>query len=263
MADEPTVRAPGDHFSDLARAYVEFRPRYPAELFDWLAAEAPARDAAWDCATGNGQAALELAARFGRVEATDVSPTQLAHAEPHPRIRYRQAPGEASGLESGSVDLVTVAQAVHWLDLPRFYAEVGRVARPGALLAIWGYQLFSTGERWLDAEIERFFAEIVGPYWPPGRELLDQGYRGLGIPFPELDPPPFEMRAEWTLAGLTGFLSSWSAVDRFRKARGEDPVAPFVATLASRWGEPDQSRIVRWPVVLRAARLGARAPVSD
>lgn len=257
MADEPTVRAPGDHFSDLARAYVEFRPRYPAELFDWLAAEAPARDAAWDCATGNGQAALELAARFGRVEATDVSPTQLAEAEAHPRIHYRQAPGEASGLAERSVDLVTVAQAAHWLDLPRFFDEVGRVGRPGALLAIWGYLLLQTGDERLDAALHRFFAETVGPFWPPGRELLDARYRGFEFPFEEIEAPAFTMTATWTLAGLHGFLSSWSAVDRYRKTLGVDPVPPFVAEVALLWGDPAARRTISWPVALRAARLPA------
>jgi len=255
MANAPSGRTPGDHFSDLARAYVEFRPRYPAELYDWLAAEAPAREAAWDCATGNGQAALELAARFERVEATDVSPSQLAEAEAHPRIRYRQAPGEASGLPPSSVDLVTVAQAAHWLDLPRFFDEVRRVGRPGALVAIWGYQLMRTGNAALDAAIQRFFGETVGPYWPPGRELLDAGYRGFEFPFPELRCPAFTMTAVWSFGAFGGYLSSWSAVDRYRKALSADPVPPFLAEVAPLWGAAAQVRTVTWPLALRAARL--------
>jgi SAM-dependent methyltransferase len=255
MADEPTVRAPGDHFSDLARAYVAFRPRYPAELYDWLAAGSPAREVAWDCATGNGQAALELAERFGRVEATDVSPSQLAEAEAHPRIRYRQAPGESSGLAPRSVDLVTVAQAAHWLDLPRFFDEVARVGRPGALLAIWGYQLLRSGEEALDAAIQHFFGDTVGPYWPPGRELLDAGYRGFELPFQEIPCPTFTMTASWSFASFGGYLSSWSAVDRYRKARSADPVPPFLAEVARLWGDPLRVRTVSWPLALRAARL--------
>jgi len=257
MADTPPSATPADHFSDLARAYAEFRPRYPTALFDWLAAEAPARDAAWDCATGNGQAALELAERFARVEATDLSPTQLAEAEAHPRIRYRQAPGEASGLEPRSVDLVTVAQAAHWLDLPRFFAEVGRVGRPGALVAIWGYQLMQTGDERLDLEIRTFFGETVGPYWPPGRELLDAGYRGFEFPFPEVRCPTFTMTASWRFEAFGGYLSSWSAVDRYRKALAADPVPPFLARVAPLWGAPDRARAVSWPLALRAARLPA------
>jgi len=255
MADPHPPTTPGDHFSDLARAYVEFRPRYPAELYDWLAAESPAREVAWDCATGNGQAALELAERFGRVEATDVSPSQLAEAEAHPRIRYRRAPGESSGLAPHSVDLVTVAQAAHWLDLPRFFDEVARVGRPGALLAIWGYLLLQTGDADLDAALHRFFAVTVGPYWPPRRELLDAGYRGFEFPFAEIATPTFTMSASWNLAGLHGFLSSWSAVDRYRKALGRDPVPPFVAEVARSWGDPAARRTVSWPLALRAARL--------
>lgn len=257
MTAEPPSPPPADHFSGLARAYVEFRPRYPAALFDWLAAQAPAREAAWDCATGNGQAALELAERFERVEATDLSPSQLAEAATHPRVRYSQASGEASGLAPRSVDLVTVAQAAHWLDLSRFFAEVERVARPGALVAIWGYQLLRTGDERLDSEIRTFFGETVGPYWPSGRELLDAGYRGFEFPFPETACPGFTMTATWSFEAFGGYLSSWSAVDRYRKALSADPVSPFLAQVAPLWGERDRVRTVAWPLALRAARLRA------
>ncbi len=251
------IEAPGDHFSDLAEAYARHRPRYPPALYDWLGEQSPGRRAAWDCATGNGQAALELARRFERVEATDVSPTQLARAPAHPRIAYREAPGEASGIAAGSVDLVTVAQAAHWLDLPRFFAEVERVARPGAVLAIWGYLMLRTGVEDLDAAIGQFFSATVGAYWPPGRELLDAGYRDFEFPFPEIAAPRFTMAATWSLAGLQGYLSSWSAVDRYRKALGIDPVPPFVVEIAPLWGEPTESKTVSWPLALRVARLSS------
>jgi SAM-dependent methyltransferase len=245
-----------DHFSTLAEEYARSRPRYPAALYDWLAERAPAREVAWDCATGNGQAAVDLAGRFARVEATDISTTQLERATPHPRVRYRLAPAEASGLADASVDLVTVAQAAHWLDLQRFFAEVRRVARPGGLVALWGYQLLESGSAALDRELVRFFGEIVGPYWPPGREILDEGFRTIAVPFAELAPPRFEMKVEWNLAQLSGFLASWSAVDRYRRALAKDPVPPFVAEIAPLWGDPAATRAIRWPMALRVARVG-------
>src|SRR5262245_38403499 len=119
-----------DHFSTVASNYALYRPRYPAELFAYLATLVPTCEFAWDCATGSGQAAVALAAHFKRVIATDASATQIANGETHPRVEYRVAPAEQSGLAAASVDLLTVAQALHWFDLPRFFVEANRVLRP-------------------------------------------------------------------------------------------------------------------------------------
>ncbi|HEX6397189.1 MAG TPA: class I SAM-dependent methyltransferase, partial [Steroidobacteraceae bacterium] len=128
-------------FTTVAREYANFRPGYPPKLFAWLARVAPARDAVWDCGCGSGQASVALAEYFERVHATDVAPQQIAAAKPHPHVTYAVAPAERSGLPAASVDLVTVAQALHWFDFDRFYAEVRRVCRPGGLLAVWAYEL--------------------------------------------------------------------------------------------------------------------------
>lgn len=249
MAAEPPRFA--DHFSGVAATYARFRPRYPEGLFYWLAQVAPGRELAWDCATGSGQAAAGLAAHFDRVVATDASAAQIEAATPLPRVEYRVAPAEASGLLEGSCDLVTAAQALHWFDRPAFYAEARRVLVAGGVVAVWGYQRLRTGEPALDGELDRFHDEVVGPYWPSGRELVESGYRGIDFPFAELRAPAFAIEARLDLEALAGYLGSWSATERYRTALGSDPVSPFVAALAPAWGA---ARPVRWPIALRAGR---------
>jgi SAM-dependent methyltransferase len=239
-----------DHFSAASERYAAFRPDYPPTLFAWLAGRCAQRDTAWDCATGSGQAALALAPHFRRVVATDASAEQIRHAAPHPAIDYRVAPAEASGLPDRSVDLVTVAQAAHWFDLPRFYAEVARVLRPGGVLALWGYgRMALPGE--LDAPFLRFYAETVGPYWPPERKLIDDAYRGLDFPFAEIAAPAFAIKVAWTLPRLMDYLSTWSAVKRYQAAQGHDPLPALRAELEPLWGDAATARHLAWPLFLR------------
>lgn len=245
-----------DHFSGVAGAYAEFRPRYPDALFDWLADLAPGRALAWDCATGSGQAAVALAPWFERVVATDASAEQIAAATPHPRVEYRVAPAEASGLAAGSVDLVTVAQALHWFDRPAFYREAARVLRPDGVLAVWTYGHPHLDDPGSDGVFQEFYSGTVGPYWPPERALVDAGYRTIEFPVPEIESPTFEMETRWSLAALLGYVGTWSATTRFRDARGLDPVPGLARDLASRWGDPEEPRRIRWPVAVRAGRRG-------
>lgn len=244
-----------DHFSPVARAYAAHRPRYPEELFDWLARTAPSREVAWDCATGSGQAAAALARRFDRVVATDASAEQIAAAAPDARIEYRVAPAEASGLPAGSVDVVTVAQALHWLDRERFYAEARRVLRERGVLAAWTYGASVFGEPDLDAIHRRFYVDVVGPYWPAERALVEDGYATLEVPFEEIEAPSFAMEAEWPIASFLGYVGTWSAVSRFRRERGVDPIAAFAAELSARWGDPATARRIRWPLAIRVGRV--------
>ncbi len=242
-----------DHFSGHAADYARFRPHYPLALFEWLAQVAPARELAWDCATGNGQAAVALAAYFAEVHATDASAEQVAQAQPHPGVRYVVAPAEASGLADTTVDLVTVAQALHWFDLDRFYGEVRRVLKPAGVLAVWSYGLFECAPA-VDAAVRRLYADIVGPYWPMERRLVEQGYQSLPFPFAELQVPAFAMEAQWTLAETAGYLNTWSAVQRYRNDRSEDPLQRVAADLASAWGDAERARTIRWPLHLRVGR---------
>jgi SAM-dependent methyltransferase len=242
-----------DHFSSIAGQYAASRPTYPPELFDWLATVAPATGVAWDCAAGNGQATLELARRFDRVTATDASAAQLAQATAHPRVSYRVAPAEASGLPDGSADLITVAQALHWLDLPAFYVEVRRVLVPGGVLAVWCYGLLVLDDPVLDPAIQAFYHDVVGSFWAPERRLVETGYQTLAFPFEELAAPSFAMTLDWTLGELAAYVGTWSAVEAYRRARGQDPVPVLAAELAPAWGEAPRRR-VRWPLSLRVGR---------
>jgi len=244
-----------DHFSSASDRYAAYRPDYPAALFAWLAGLSAEHDLAWDCATGNGQAALGLAPHFRRVVATDASAEQVRHAAPHPLIDYRVAPAEASGLVDHSVGLITVAQAAHWFDLPRFYAEAARVLKPGGAIAVWGYgRMLLPSE--MDALLQRFYAETVGPYWPPERALIDDAYRSLDFPFAEIEAPAFAIEVEWTLPRLMDYLSTWSAVKRYQAAQGRDPLPALLAELRFLWGDPETARALQWPLFLRAGRVG-------
>ena len=242
-----------DHFSAVADDYARFRPRYPDELFIYLASLPAHRRLAWDCATGSGQAALGLAEHFQRVVGSDLSAAQIAHATAHPRLTYRVAPEGDSGLEPASVDLVTVAQALHWLDVGRFYAEVERVLAPGGAVAVWCYNLLEVDPR-VNAVVGRFYSQVVGPFWPPERRLLEAGYRTVPFPFAELPPRRFEIRGELRLADLVGYLGTWSASQRYRAARGEDPLTRIESDLAAAWGDPEEARTVRWPLNVRVGR---------
>ncbi len=246
-----------DHFSPLAPAYASCRPGYPDGLFDYLAGIVSRHQLAWDCAAGSGQATIPLARRFNRVIATDISPAMLRQASPNPAVEYRVAPAEASGLGDASADLVTVAQALHWIDPGRFYAEAARVLVPGGVLAVWTYGAQSLDDPALDRVLRRFYADIVGPYWPPERRHVESGYRTLPFPFPELEPPPLIMEELWILSQLLGYVGTWSATQRFREAVGHDPVAQLGQDLAQHWGDPSATRRIRWPLSLRVGHRPA------
>lgn len=243
-----------DHFSAGAECYARHRPRYPAALFDRIAAGAPARRTAWDCGTGNGQAAVALAARFDRVVATDASVHQLGTARRTAAVHYVASTAEAAPLASSSVDLVTVAQAAHWFVLDAFYEEVRRVCQPGALLALWTYGLCRVSPE-VDERIAWFYREVVGSYWPPERAWVDGGYRDLPFPFETVAIAAPDIECEWKLADLAGYVSTWSAVKRYRDARGQDPVSVLlVPALRPLWPEAEPRR-VSWPLALRAGRV--------
>ena len=239
-----------DHFSGNSRNYAAFRPRYPKALAAWLAAKAPGRWLAWDAGCGTGQLSRLLAEHFQRVHATDASAEQIASAEAHPQVDYVAAPAEASGLAPASADLVTAAQAAHWFDLPAFYAEVERVAKPGALVALISYGVFSI-DLHLDPLLLGFHRGTLGDYWPPERRLVEDGYRGIAFPFREIAPPTLAMQAEWSLADFLGYVGTWSAVKRLRESGGEAAFDRFAAAVAERWGEAERKRRVRFPLALR------------
>lgn len=244
-----------DHFSGVAAKYADFRPTYPAALFEWLANRTAAHDLAWDCACGSGQASRGLAAHFKHVIATDASEAQIDAAQACPGVEYRVANAESSGLADGTTDLVTVATALHWFDVDRFYAEVWRVSKPAGMLAVWSYGLLVLEDKNINKLVRHFYGHTVGPYWPPERRHVASGYRTLSFPFREIDAPPFTMGASWTLAELLGYFHTWSSVVQFVKARGFDPVAGLEKELAPLWGDPASRKMVKWPLVLRTGQI--------
>ena len=255
MCDKPDKQAFHDHFSGHAEAYAASRPGYPPALFDWLAGQVSNRQHAWDAATGNGQAAHELAQRFSRVTATDASPQQLEKAPAHPRIQFLCARSENSPLDSESVDLVTVAQAVHWFDMKAFNAEVERVLKPGGIVAVWVYGNIRVAPQ-IDAIEQEFYERVVGEYWPEERRHIENGLTDIALPWPELATPGFDMTAAWVPSQFTAYIGTWSAVQRYRQDKGADPVQWLKQELLTCWG-PGERRRVRWPLHLKVARKPA------
>ena len=213
----------------------------------------PEHERAWDVGTGNGQAAIGLAQHFRSVIATDPSKQQIALAQPHERVTYRTALAEASGLENRSIDLVTVALAVHWFELDRFYAEVQRVLRPAGILAVWCYNLTEITPE-IDAVMEAYYHDVLGEFWPPQIHWVDEHYRTLPFPFAEIVAPKFILETTWSLTDLFGYLSSWSAAPKFQATHGFDPLEKKRTAFKTAWGSA-HNRAVRWPLYLRVGKL--------
>lgn len=242
-----------DHFSAKATVYAKARPVYPPALFAELARLAPGRSLAWDCGSGNGQAAVALAEHFERVIATEPSAAQLAEATAHPRVTYVRSAELAPGVADHTADIVTAAQAAHWFDLNIFYPEVRRVLRPGGLLALWNYAVCSIAPT-IDPLLQHFYTETIGPYWPPERKHAENSYRELEFPFPEISFPPLTLEVDWSAVDFEAYLRSWSSVTRYTAARGTDPVTDLAPELSRHWG-PGKRRVV-WPLGGRLGRVG-------
>jgi len=243
-----------DHFSATAAAYAAHRPTYPAALTEFLGEIAPRSDLAWDAGCGSGQLSVLLADRFARVIATDASTEQIVHATPHPHVAYVVARAEAGVLGHRTADIAVAAQAAHWFDLPTYYAEVRRVGRPGGVIALVSYGLVRI-DHVVDPVVDRFYWQVLGSYWPPERRHVEEGYRSLPFPFPEIGAPGLEMRASWTSSDLIGYVETWSAVWALDRAAGPAPLEAFRRELAHAWGAGPAPRPVRWTLSLRVGRL--------
>lgn len=242
-----------DHFSAQSKQYAQYRPQYPAGMYAYFASITPAKSLAWDCGTGNGQAAVGLAEHFERVYATDASADQIAHAYPHPKVEYHVENAEDVSLETSSVDLVTVAQAVHWFDFDKFFADVKRVLKPGGILAVWTYHLpeISPGT---DRALVKYYSEVLAGFWPERIRHLEERYRTIPFPFEEIVPPPFEMEARWDRNQLMGFLDSWSGTRRYREQKGRYPQEEIWGELSNDWKDEAEKRTVRWRLNFRIGR---------
>jgi SAM-dependent methyltransferase len=240
-----------DHFSRQSDGYAKHRPRYPGGLFSFLASTVDNHDSAWDCATGNGQAAIALASYFSAVIATDASRQQIEAAHAHPGVEYRVATAENSGLADQSVDLVTVAQALHWFDQDAFFAEAKRVLRPEGVLAVWCYELCEVTEQ-CDRVIDTLYREIVGDYWPPERVMIEEGYASVTMPGTPVAAPMLQMQLDWRVENMLGYLRTWSACKRFESDHQRDPVDDIEAALRSAWGPSE--RPVSWPLKIKVCQ---------
>jgi ubiquinone/menaquinone biosynthesis C-methylase UbiE len=243
-----------DYFSAQASDYSKFRPHYPDALFAYLASLCPNRRLTWDCGAGNGQASVELARYFGKVIATEPSEKQLALAEKHPKVEYRKARAEQSGLEDYSANLVAVAQAFHWFDQPAFFREVRRVAEPGGVLAVWCYELAVIDEN-VDSVVMRLYRDLLGAFWDPARRLIEEGYKNEKFPFNELTPPVFDMHADWDFSAMLGYLGTWSAWQKYVREKGAGELKKLADELKDAWGDPTKKKRVGWPLSLRVFQV--------
>lgn len=243
-----------DLFSEKADLYAAARPRYPEELYAYVAEIAPTRGRAWDCATGNGQAAVGLAEYFDRVEATDASAAQIANALPCAKVQYSVQPAERTNFADTSFDAVCVAQALHWFKLDEFYAEVRRVLKPGGVCVVWGYDWFAVDPAF-DEQFKYSMRDVLAPYWAPQNALLWNGYRDVPFPFARLETPKLEMRMQWIFGELLAFVHTWSATRRCLAEEGPGFFKKAEEQLATLWGEhADERRTVTMNLHLLAGR---------
>lgn len=243
------------YFTRQAKAYAAFRPDYPGELYDFIFSHLRGRSCAWDCATGNGQVAKCLAMHVDKVLATDISQEQLDNAVLAPNITYSLSRAEKTQFQDHQFDLITVGQALHWFEAADFYAEVRRTGRPDGLLAVWGYAQL-TVEPEIDNLFLDFYHNVVGPYWDDRRKLVENHYRDIPFPFKQLACPEFFIKVNWTIEQFTGYLSSWSATQKYILSLGNDPVQGFYEDLRSVW-RPGEAKLVKFPVFMKAGRIGS------
>lgn len=249
----PLTRTPdfAEHFRTIAKQYAEFRPRYPEAIVDLLAEHCASHELAWDAGCGNGQLTVLLARRFARVIGTEPAPEQLAHAEQAPRVEYILSKAELPMLAPHSVDLAVAAQAAHWFHWPRYVAELDRVTRPGAVVALVSYGILRVdGEA--GALVDRYYHETVAPFWPPERRHVENGYRDLPWPWAEIEAPSIEMTALWTRDELAGYIATWSATVKMLQSLGPEPYVALCDALARVWPDGER-RVVSWPLLVRRA----------
>ena len=238
-----------DNFSRGSDLYARYRPGYPKELFDLILGFVSEKKLAWDCGTGNGQSAAALSDHFEKIFATDISQQQLDNAIKKDNIVYALEPAEHTGLAAHSVDLITVAQAIHWFCFDEFYAEVRRVAKPGAVIAVWTYSLLKVSAE-IDAIIEDHHFNRLGKYWDPERKYVDEGYANIPFPFSPIQTPVFKIEPDWSLSDLEGYLNTWSALQKFIAVNPDNPVKEVMERIAPLWGNREKRRIV-FPVHLK------------
>ena len=251
-----------DLFSDASDRYAAARPRYPRELYQFLSSlvnpgdqpsEPCDKTRVWDCATGNGQAAIGLAEFFTEVYATDVSPQQIAHAMAGDNITYSVQPAESTHFGNHFFDVVVVAQALHWFDLEQFWLEVKRVLKPGGIFAAWGYDWFVISPE-IDSIVKHDVDDVIAPFWSPRLQSLWSGYSDIDCPFEPIATPPFEIEMRWRLSDLMAYLDTWSATRQYVQQHGDAFLKLAEKKLMEVWGNPDQPKIATMKMSLMVRR---------
>lgn len=244
-----------DNFSKHASIYAKFRPTYPKELYDFLGSQTAEHELAWDCGTGNGQSAIKLVDYYDKVYASDPSAEQIKNATPHERIIYKVESAENPvSIVDGSVDLITVAQAVHWFDFDKFYAQVKRVLKPNGIVALWAYGT-STISKELDSIINEFYFNVIGDFWPPEIKHIENGYSTIPFPFEEMAAPDFFIKVRVTLSDVLGHLRSWSATQKYIAKYNEDPLEKLAERMQEHWPDGDVEKEMTWKLILNVGRM--------
>lgn len=242
-----------DNFSIQSDKYAKYRPTYPSDLFEFLNFKIQDKHNAWDCGTGNGQVAFELAKTFDYVFATDISQSQIDNALQADNIFYSVQPAEKTDFDNGLFDLIIVAQAIHWFDFDRFYSEVRRTAKENALLCVVGYGKLEISKQ-IDNVIANFYNNVIGKYWDKERKYIDENYKTIPFPFDEIQTPKFLNTQNWTMEHLIGYLNTWSAVKHFVKQNGYNPIDKLQSEIEIIWGN-EQTKQVRFPLLLRIGKI--------
>jgi ubiquinone/menaquinone biosynthesis C-methylase UbiE len=242
-----------DNFSKQAESYLKFRPSYPLELFEFLNSQTCKHQLAWDCGTGNGQSAISLTDYYNTVYATDPSKQQIENAIIHKKIIYKVETAEKTNLEDRSVDLITVAQAVHWFDFDKFYAEVKRVLKENGVIAVWTYGLPIIDNQ-IDKIIRDFHDNIVGEFWQAENKLIDNEYSTIPFPFEAIVAPKFSIQKELSFNEIIGLLKTWSATQKYIDKYQKDPIKLIENELRQLWTESDNKKSATWELILKVGR---------
>ena len=244
-----------DLFSRQAANYARYRPTYPSALIDYIVSFVPEKNIAWDCATGNGQAAVLLANHFKQVFATDTSEKQIGLAIPKDNIVYSVGKAEQTAFDDNTFDLITIAQAYHWFQFDLFEKEARRIAKPGAVIAAWGYNIPQCNDQRINQLIQHFYTAVVGTYWDAERKYVDDAYSTVSFPFEPLPVVPFSIQVSWNKDDLPGYLNSWSSVQHFIKANQYNPVDAFARQLQELWPVEHIEMLFAFPVFIRLGRV--------
>jgi ubiquinone/menaquinone biosynthesis C-methylase UbiE len=233
-----------DLFSNQANEYAKYRPTYPKELFEYIISFVENKTTAWDCATGNGQAAGVLSGYFEKVIATDISEAQLKNAVEKDNISYQISTAEKTAFPDDSFDLITVATAYHWFDHTAFYKEATRVGKNNCVVAAWTYGSLNANDKKLNEIYQHFYQNIIKSYWETERKYVDENYETVPFDFTPLPSNIFYSNYKWTKKQFIGYIETWSAVQKYTNLNGESPLLQIEEELDHAWNDTDGKEIV-------------------